>query len=159
MTRLDKPILKHPEHVRVLELLADGKTAAAIGKELYLSQDAIKTRLRRIYHQLGARNAAHAVAIAFGQGLLAPRPAAPLAWIFVNNRRESSDVLYLDEDRAKQAAIAGFLDDGISSAPFEWRPVLGGLTREQQLLHDGRPTGWRVAVQLWADAPHLERAS
>lgn len=148
--------------LRILAWTVNGMSAPEIARDYHYSVHTVSSHLARIYAKLGARNAAHATYIACRQGLLASQLAAvvpPLAWIFVNNRRESSDVLYVAEDRAKQAAIAGFLDDGISSAPFEWQPVLGGLTREQQLFHDGRPTGWRVAVQLWADAPHLERAS
>ena len=68
--RKDMYALTDPQHRRVLELLADGRTAADIGRELFLSLDAVKSRQRRIYRDLGATNAAHAVHLAHQRGLL-----------------------------------------------------------------------------------------
>jgi len=86
-----KSILADPEYLRVLELLASGKTAIAIGREMYLSPDAVKTRLRRLYAQLGANNAAHAVLIAVRQGLLDPWRDDQCAWheIVIHDKPDS----------------------------------------------------------------------
>lgn len=143
--------LSRPEHLRVLEMLAEGKTGPAIARAMGVSHAAVKSRLSRIYQQLGAQNAAHAVAIAGRWGLLPG--TAPEVWTVINDRHQLSDVVYLSEDRAKQAAISHFLNDGVSYAPFDWVPSFGGLLGEQAMRHDGEPTGWRVAIQIWADAP------
>ena len=45
-----------------------GRSSIAIGRELYLSEDTIKTHARRLFDKIGARDRAHAVAL----GLAAP---------------------------------------------------------------------------------------
>lgn len=55
---------------QVLQAMADGKSNAEIGRELYLSEDTIKTHARRIFRKLGARDRAHAVAAGFRAGLV-----------------------------------------------------------------------------------------
>lgn len=49
---------------QVLTAIANGHTRATAGRELYLSAHTIKTHLRRIFIKLGARDRAHAVALA-----------------------------------------------------------------------------------------------
>lgn len=82
--RKDAFMLPDPELIRVLELMAEGKTAIAIGREMRLSFEAVKTRQKRIYEQLQASNAAHAIALGCRQGLLnlaaAYDPTAQCAW-------------------------------------------------------------------------------
>lgn len=56
--------------LEALRLAMRGYGHAAIAAELRLPSDTVKGRLRRLYTQLGARNAAHAVAIAGVEGLL-----------------------------------------------------------------------------------------
>ena len=56
---------------QVLRAMADGKSNAEIGRELYLSEDTVKTHARRIFRKLGARDRAHAVAAGFRAGLVA----------------------------------------------------------------------------------------
>jgi len=56
--------------LQVLRGMADGKSNAEIGRELYVSEDTVKTHARRLFRKLGARDRAHAVAAAFRQGLV-----------------------------------------------------------------------------------------
>jgi DNA-binding NarL/FixJ family response regulator len=56
--------------VQVLRGMADGKSNAEIGRELFVSEDTVKTHARRLFRKLGARDRAHAVAAAFRAGLV-----------------------------------------------------------------------------------------
>lgn len=56
--------------LEALRLIAQGRSTVEIARELHLALDTIKGRLRRLYGLLGARNAAHAVAIAGMERLL-----------------------------------------------------------------------------------------
>jgi DNA-binding NarL/FixJ family response regulator len=56
----------------VLALLALGLTNRAIGEELYLSTDTVKTYVRRVYAKLGVRNRAQAATRATRLGLHPP---------------------------------------------------------------------------------------
>ncbi|GAB3798625.1 LuxR C-terminal-related transcriptional regulator [Micromonospora zhanjiangensis] len=57
--------------MQVLLGMADGKSNAEIGRELYVSEDTVKTHARRLFRKLGARDRAHAVAAGFRAGLVA----------------------------------------------------------------------------------------
>jgi DNA-binding NarL/FixJ family response regulator len=50
--------------------MSDGKSNAEIGRDLYVSEDTVKTHARRLFRKLGARDRAHAVASAFRAGLV-----------------------------------------------------------------------------------------
>jgi DNA-binding NarL/FixJ family response regulator len=50
--------------------VTDGKSDSEIGRDLYVSEDTVKTRARRLFRKLGARDRAHAVASAFRAGLV-----------------------------------------------------------------------------------------
>ena len=54
----------------VLALAADGRTNREIGRRLNVSTDTAKTHLRRLCARLGARDRAHAVAIAIRAGVI-----------------------------------------------------------------------------------------
>ena len=56
--------------LQVLRGMADGKSNAEIGRELYVSEDTVKTHARRLFRKLGARDRAHAVAAAFRAGIV-----------------------------------------------------------------------------------------
>jgi len=56
--------------LQVLRGMADGKSNAEIGRELFVSEDTVKTHARRLFRKLGARDRAHAVASAFRSGLV-----------------------------------------------------------------------------------------
>jgi DNA-binding NarL/FixJ family response regulator len=56
--------------LQVLRGMADGKSNAEIGRDLFVSEDTVKTHARRLFRKLGARDRAHAVAAAFRAGLV-----------------------------------------------------------------------------------------
>lgn len=56
--------------VLTLSLLAEGLSCGEVGDRLGLALGGTKTRLKRIYRQMGARDKAHAVAIACRLGIL-----------------------------------------------------------------------------------------
>ncbi len=60
----------------ILSLLSTGMTNRELGRNLYVSENTIKTHLRSLYAKLGVRNRAQAAALA-GQGILGDhRPQA-----------------------------------------------------------------------------------
>jgi DNA-binding response OmpR family regulator len=63
------PRLTGREH-QVLELLAEGMTAAEVAVDLTISRRTVGTHIEHIYEKLGARTRAHAVGLAFRAGLL-----------------------------------------------------------------------------------------
>lgn len=65
----DAPALTKRE-LEVLAGMARGRSNAEIGRELFLSEDTIKTHARRLYRKLEASDRAQAVAIGFRFGLL-----------------------------------------------------------------------------------------
>ena len=56
--------------LQVLRGMADGQSNAEIGRELFVSEDTVKTHARRLFRKLGARDRAHAVASGFRIGLV-----------------------------------------------------------------------------------------
>ncbi len=56
--------------LQVLRGMSEGKSNAEIGRELFVSEDTVKTHARRLFRKLGARDRAHAVASAFRAGLV-----------------------------------------------------------------------------------------
>jgi len=56
--------------LQVLVAMSRGRSNAEIGRELYLSEDTVKTHARRLFRKLGAADRAHAVAIGFRAGLV-----------------------------------------------------------------------------------------
>ena len=63
------PLLTERE-MQVLSGMSRGRSNAEIGRELYLSEDTIKTHARRLFRKLGAADRAHAVAMGFRCGLV-----------------------------------------------------------------------------------------
>lgn len=59
-----------PMETEVLAGLADGKRRDEIAAQLGTGSESVKTRTENLYRRLGARNASHAVAIGFRQGIL-----------------------------------------------------------------------------------------
>ena len=55
---------------QVLEGMASGKSNGEIGRQLYLSEDTVKTHARRLFRKLGAADRAQAVALGFRWGLV-----------------------------------------------------------------------------------------
>ncbi|MCW2141537.1 helix-turn-helix domain-containing protein [Actinoplanes cyaneus] len=64
-----RPVLA-PHLQETIESLAAGETAREMAARLYISPNTVKSRLRTLYQQLGARDQAHAVAIGFRIGIL-----------------------------------------------------------------------------------------
>ncbi len=63
------PALSERE-LQVLGGMSRGRSNAEIGRELYLSEDTVKTHARRLFRKLGAADRAHAVALGFRWGLV-----------------------------------------------------------------------------------------
>lgn len=55
---------------QVLEGMSRGLSNAGIGKELFLSEDTVKTHARRLFRKVGAADRAQAVALGFRWGFL-----------------------------------------------------------------------------------------
>ncbi len=55
---------------QVLTGMSRGRSNAEIGKELFLSEDTVKTHARRLFRKLGAADRAQAVAVGFRWGLV-----------------------------------------------------------------------------------------
>jgi DNA-binding NarL/FixJ family response regulator len=56
--------------LQVLRGMSQGKSNGAIGRELYLSEDTIKTHARRLFRKLEVNDRAQAVALGFRRGLV-----------------------------------------------------------------------------------------
>ena len=56
--------------VEVLRLVAAGEPLKSVGKRLYLTENTVKSHVKRIQQKLGARTSTQAVAIACERGLL-----------------------------------------------------------------------------------------
>jgi DNA-binding NarL/FixJ family response regulator len=56
--------------LQVLRGMSEGKSNGQIGRELYLSEDTVKTHARRLFRKLGVRDRAQAVAHGFRRGLV-----------------------------------------------------------------------------------------
>jgi DNA-binding NarL/FixJ family response regulator len=64
-----QPMLTERE-MQVLTGMSRGRSNAEIGKELYLSEDTVKTHARRLFRKMGAADRAQAVAVGFRWGLV-----------------------------------------------------------------------------------------
>jgi DNA-binding NarL/FixJ family response regulator len=64
------PVQLSMREMQVLTGMSQGKSNAQIGRELYLSEDTIKTHARRLFRKLGAKDRAEAVASGFRRGMM-----------------------------------------------------------------------------------------
>ncbi len=64
-----RPILTRTE-MKVLQLIAAGKTTTEIAEQLFMAEKTVKNHLANVYRKLGAKNRSHAVSEAYRQGLL-----------------------------------------------------------------------------------------
>ena len=69
LTVANAPRLTRRE-IEVIALVAEGNSARAIGAQLHLSPATIKTHLASVYHKLGVRDRAAAVATALRRGII-----------------------------------------------------------------------------------------
>ena len=63
------PVLTEREQ-QVLVGMSRGRSNAEIGRELFLSEDTVKTHARRLFRKLEAADRAQAVAVGFRWGLV-----------------------------------------------------------------------------------------
>jgi DNA-binding NarL/FixJ family response regulator len=64
-----RPTLTGTE-LRVLQLIAAGKTTGEIAGQLFMAEKTVKNHLANVYRKLDAKNRSHAVSEAYRQGLL-----------------------------------------------------------------------------------------
>ncbi len=69
-TPADSGVQLTERELQVLRGMAQGKSNGQIGRELYLSEDTVKTHARRLFRKLGVRDRAQAVAHCFRRGLV-----------------------------------------------------------------------------------------
>jgi DNA-binding CsgD family transcriptional regulator len=60
-----------PRELEVLALIAEGHSTREIARMLWITDETVRTHVRRLLSRLGARTRAHAVAIAYRDGLWA----------------------------------------------------------------------------------------
>jgi DNA-binding CsgD family transcriptional regulator len=58
-----------PRELEVLALIADGYSTREIARALWITEETVRTHVRRLLDRLGARTRAHAVSIAHREGL------------------------------------------------------------------------------------------
>jgi len=120
---LSESPLTYTQH-QILVRIADGLTNRAIGNDLHLSVNTTKEYVRRIFHKLGARDRANAVAIGYQRGLLGhevsavipvpiPAPEPIPAPLILRSRRRVSpairQVVSVGEVAVFRRAIGGVL--------------------------------------------------
>ena len=64
------PVALSMREMQVLTGMSQGKSNAQIGRELYLSEDTIKTHARRLFRKLAVKDRAEAVATGFRRGMM-----------------------------------------------------------------------------------------
>jgi DNA-binding CsgD family transcriptional regulator len=57
-----------PREREIMHLMAEGRTAEAIGEEITVSVETVRTHVRNVIRKLHARNRVHAIAIALRRG-------------------------------------------------------------------------------------------
>jgi DNA-binding NarL/FixJ family response regulator len=65
----DEPRVTRRE-LEVLQLIAEGLNTRDIARRLWVTEETVKTHVRRLLNKLGARTRAQAVAVAFRRGVL-----------------------------------------------------------------------------------------
>ncbi len=63
-----------PREREIMHLMAEGRTAEAIGQEISVSVETVRTHVRNVIRKLQARNRVHAIAIALERGEIALDP-------------------------------------------------------------------------------------
>lgn len=64
------PVLLTERELQVLHGMSQGKSNAAIARELFISEDTVKTHARRLFRKLEVNDRAQAVALGFRRGLV-----------------------------------------------------------------------------------------
>lgn len=102
-----------PREHQLLELIADGHTAAEIGRAAYLAPGTVHSYLQRAYGHLGASGAANAVHLAHRAGLLGTAPVVPT----LPGRPGPNDVLPCGTDSARRRHLAHGRDCTVCGVP------------------------------------------
>lgn len=70
------PVGRHltEQQHKILKLISHGYSNSAIGRQLWISEDTVKTHVRRLFHVLRARDRAHATRRGFEEYLLSAEP-------------------------------------------------------------------------------------
>lgn len=63
-------LIMTPRRIEILVLAANGNTNADIARQLWLSEETVKTHMRKIHDVLGARDRANAVALGILRGFV-----------------------------------------------------------------------------------------
>ena len=71
-----------------MHLMAEGRTAEAIGDQITVSVETVRTHVRNVIRKLQARNRVHAIAIALERGEIALDPTRTTAERWTRRRRE-----------------------------------------------------------------------
>jgi DNA-binding NarL/FixJ family response regulator len=66
----DGDVVLTQRELQVLHGMSQGKSNSQIGRELFLSEDTVKTHARRLFKKLGVNDRAQAVACGFRRGLV-----------------------------------------------------------------------------------------
>jgi DNA-binding CsgD family transcriptional regulator len=61
-----------PRELEVLALIAEGYSTTEIARALWITDETVRTHVRRLLDRLGARTRAHAVSIAYRERLWTP---------------------------------------------------------------------------------------
>lgn len=95
--------------IEVLQLIAAGETKEEIARHLGLSPSTVSRHMSRAYRALGARNAAHAVALGHGFGVIPRRPMPAASFVSRRERQVLAGVAHglTTEDLARCLSLSG----------------------------------------------------
>ena len=105
--------------VEVLTLVASGGTRDVISGQLGMAPGTVASHMARIYRALGARNAANAVALAHGSGVISARPQPPVPFVSRRERQVLAGLAY----GLTAAQVADYLSLSIETVKTHLRRV------------------------------------
>jgi DNA-binding CsgD family transcriptional regulator len=105
--------------IQVLTLVASGGTRDEISRQLGMAPGTVASHMSRIYRALGARNAAHAVALAHGSGVMPARPQPPAPFVSRRERQVLAGLAY----GLTSAQVAVYLSLSIETVKTHLRRV------------------------------------
>lgn len=141
--------------IEVLTLVASGDTREEISRQLGMAPGTVASHMSRIYRAMGARNAAHAVALAHGTGVMTPR-LQPFAQLVSRRERQVLAGLALG---LTSAQVAMYLSLSIETVKTHLRRVyrkLGVSSRANAV--DSAIRGRLLAVVVDTDGAAGRRA-